>query len=279
MYSAYKLNKQGDSAQPWCTPFPIWNQSVVPCPVLTVTLWSAYRFSQEAGRLVWNFHFFKNFPLFGVIHTVKGFSIVNEAEDLDDFLEFSCFFYNPTDVGNLISSFSAFSKSNLNIWRFLFHMLLKPRLENFEQKFPSIWDDCNCVVVWTFFDIAFLWDWNENWPFPVLWPLLSFPNFLAYWVQHFHSFIFRMWNSSAGITLSPLVLFIEMLPKKHLTSHSKMSGSRWVITPLWLPGSWRSFLYISSMYSCHRFLISSASPYHFCPLLCPSFHEKFPWCL
>ena len=71
------------------------------------------------------------------------------------------------------------------------HILLKPGLENFEHYFSSMWDECNCAVVWAFFGIAFLWDWNENWPFPVLWPLLSFPTFLAYWVQHFHSIIFQ----------------------------------------------------------------------------------------
>ena len=64
----------------------------------------------------------------------------------------------------------------------------------------SVWDECNCAVVWAFFGIAFLWDWNKNWHFPVLWPLLSFPNLLAYWVQHFHSIIFQdleylNWNS------------------------------------------------------------------------------------
>ena len=94
------------------------------------------------------------------------------------------------DVGNLISGSSAFFKSNLNIWKFTVHVLLKPGLENFEHYFPSMWDECNCAVIWTFFGIAFLWNWNENWPFPVLWPLLSFPNLLAYWVQHFHSIIF-----------------------------------------------------------------------------------------
>ena len=67
---------------------------------------------------------------------------------------------------------------------------LKPSLENFQHYFASVWDEYNCVVVWTFFRIAFLWDWNENWPFPVLWPLLSFPDLLEYWVQHFHSIIF-----------------------------------------------------------------------------------------
>ena len=75
-------------------------------------------------------------------------------------------------------------------WSFMVHVLLKPGLENFEHYFTSVWDACNCVVVWAFFGIAFLWDWNENWHFPVLWSLLSFPNLLAYWVQHFHSIIF-----------------------------------------------------------------------------------------
>ena len=112
-------------------------------------------------------------------------------------------------------------------------------LENFEHYFASVWYECNCAVVWTFFGIAFLWDSNENWSFPVLWPQLSFPNLLAYWVQHFHSIIFQDWNSSTGIPSPPLALFIVMLPKAHLTSHFRMSGSRWVITPSWLSGSWR----------------------------------------
>ena len=107
------------------------------------------------------------------------------------FLELSCFFVDPADVVNLISGSSAFSKTSLNIWRFTVHVLLKPGLENFEHHFTSMWDECNCVVVWAFFGIAFLWDYNEDWPFPVLWPLLSFPNLLAYWVQHFHSIIFQ----------------------------------------------------------------------------------------
>ena len=97
------------------------------------------------------------------------------------FLEFSCFFYGPTDVGNLISGSSAFSKSSLNIWNFLVHIVLKLSLDNFEHGLVSMWNECNCAVVWTFFGIAFLWDLSENWPFPVLWPLLCFPNVLAYW--------------------------------------------------------------------------------------------------
>ena len=141
---------------------------------------------QEAGKVVWYAHLLKNFPQFVVIHTVKGFGIVNKAE-VDVFLELSCFFDDPTDVGNLTSGSSAFSKSSLNIWKFMIHVLLKPGLENFEHYFTSVWDECNCVVVWTFFGIVFLWDWNENWPFPVPWPLLNFPNLLAYWVQYFNN--------------------------------------------------------------------------------------------
>ena len=137
--------------------------------------------SQEAGQVVWYSHLFQNFPQFIVIHRVKGFGIVNK-EEIEFFLEFSCFFYNATAVGNSISDSSAFSKSSLNFWNISVHVLLKPSLENFEHNFASVWDACNCVVVWTFFVIALLWDWNENWPFPVLWPLLSFPNLLAYWV-------------------------------------------------------------------------------------------------
>ena len=127
--------------------------------------------SQEAGKVVWYSHLFKNFSQFVLTHIVKGFSIVNKA---DVFLEHSCFFYDPTNVGNLISGSSGFSQSSLNIWKLMVHVLLKPGLENFEHYFASVWDECNCVVVLTFFGIAFLWDWNENWPFPVLWPLLIF---------------------------------------------------------------------------------------------------------
>ena len=145
--------------------------------------------SQEAGQVVWYSHLFQNFPQFIVIHTVQGFGLINKAE-VDVSLELSCFFNDPTDVGNLISGSSAFSKTTLNIWKVTVHLLLKSGLENFEHYLTSMWDECNCAVVWAFFGIAFLWDWNENWPFPVLWPLLSFPDLLAYSVQHFHSIIF-----------------------------------------------------------------------------------------
>ena len=96
--------------------------------------------------MVWYSHLFKNFPQFVVIDTVKGFGVVNKAE-INVFLELSCFFDDPTDVGNLISGSSAFSKTSLNIWKFTVHVLLKPGLENFENHFTSVWDECNCTVV------------------------------------------------------------------------------------------------------------------------------------
>jgi len=91
--------------------------------------------SQEAGKVVWCFHLFKDFPQFVVIHTVKGFSVINEAE-VDIFLALSCLFYGPVDVGNLISGSSAFSKSSLK--KFSVHVLLKTSLKNFEHYFASV---------------------------------------------------------------------------------------------------------------------------------------------
>ena len=90
-----------------------------------------------------------------MIYTVKGFGIVNKAE-IDVFLELSCFSSDPVDVGNLICGSSAFSKTILNIWKFMIHTLLESGLKNFEHYFASVWDECNCVVVWTFFGIVFL---------------------------------------------------------------------------------------------------------------------------
>ena len=96
--------------------------------------------------MVWYSHLLKNFPPFVVIHTVKGFGIVNKAE-IDIFLEVSCFFNDTADVGNLISASSAFSKTNLNIWKFTVHVLLKRSLENLEHYFTSVRGECNCAVV------------------------------------------------------------------------------------------------------------------------------------
>ena len=154
-----------------------------------IASWPAYRFLRRQVR--WS-----GIPIslrifqFVVIHTVKGFSVVNEAE-VEVFLEFSCFFPMIQRMFGIWSlDSSAFSKSSLNIWKFSVCVLLKANLENFEYFFASMWDECNCAVIRTFFGTAFLWDWNENWPLPVLWPLLRFPNLLAYWVQHFYSIIF-----------------------------------------------------------------------------------------
>ena len=106
--------------------------------------------SQEVGKVIWYSHLFKNFPQFVVIHIAQSFSVVSEAE-INVLLEFFCFFHDPMDVGNLISGSSAFSKSSLNIWKLLIHVLLKPHLENFEHYFASVWDELNSLVVWTFF--------------------------------------------------------------------------------------------------------------------------------
>ena len=91
-----------------------------------------------------------------MIHTAKVFGIVNKAE-VDVFLELSCFFDDPLDAVDLISGSSAFPQTSLNIWKFTVHVLLKSGLENFEHYFTSVWDECNCVVVWAFFDIALLY--------------------------------------------------------------------------------------------------------------------------
>ena len=250
----------------------MWNQSIVPCPVLIVASWPAYRFLRRQVRWSGIPISFKNLPQFVVIHTVKVFGIVHEA---DVFLELSWFFDDPMDVGNLISGSSAFSKSSLNIWKFTVHVLFKPGLENFEHYFASLWDECNYTVVWAFFGIAFLWDWNENnlfqscghcWVFHICWYIEC---------STFTVSPFRIWNSSNVIPSPPLV----MLPKAHLTLHSSKFGSRWVITPSWLSGSWRFFFYSSCLYFYRLFLISAASvrsiPFLF--FIVPIFAWKVPF--
>ena len=109
--------------------------------------------SQEAGKMVWYSHLSKNFPQFVVIHAVKGFSIVNEAE-VDVFWNSLAFSMIQWIVGNLISGSSPFFKSSLYIWKLSVHIILKPRLENFEHYLASMWSECNCAVVWTFFGQA-----------------------------------------------------------------------------------------------------------------------------
>ena len=138
--------------------------------------------SQQEGQVVWYSHLFKNFPQFVVVHTLKGFGIVNKAE-VDAFLELSYFFNDPTDIGNLTSGSSAFPKSSLNIWKFSVHVLLKPGLVDFDHYFASMWDECNYAVVWTFFGIAFRWDWNENWPFPLEYLMTIWINNTLSWLD------------------------------------------------------------------------------------------------
>ena len=155
----HMLSKQGDSIQPWCIPFPILDQSVVPYPVLLLLDLC----TDFAGKVAWYSHFLNNFPQIVMIHTVKAFSIVSEGV-VDVLLEFSCFFYDSADVDNLISGSSVFSKSSLNIWKFWVHVLLKLNLKNFERYLANMWSEA-VVLVWTFFGIALLWNCIENWPF------------------------------------------------------------------------------------------------------------------
>ena len=186
MCSAYNLSKYSDKYIFWCTPFPILKQFVVLCPVLIVASLPSYKFQRKQVRWSSNRISSRIFQ-FVVIHTVKGFCIVNEAE-VDVFLEFPCFFIIQQMLAIWFLAPLPFLNpawTSGNSW-----FTVKHSLKDFEHNLVSMWNECNCVVVWTFFGIAFLWDWNENWPFPVLWPLLSFPNLLAYWVQHFHSIIF-----------------------------------------------------------------------------------------
>ena len=124
------------------------------------------------------------------------------------------------------------NKSSLYIWKFSIHVLMKPSWKDFEHYLAIMWNECSCTVVWTFFGIAFLRDWNENWSFPILQLLIASS--------------FRIWNSSAGIPSPPLALFVVILPRAYPTSCSRMSGSRWVTIPSCLFGSLRPFMYISS---------------------------------
>ena len=170
------------------------------------------------------------------------------------FLELSCSFDDPAaDVGNLSSGFSAFSKSSLNIWNFSIHMLLEPH--------------------WHYFSLGL--EWKLTFSSPVA--TAEFSNLAGVLSAAFSQHHLLGWNSSNGIPSPPLAMFAVMLPKAHWTSHSRMSDSWWVITPLWLSGSWRSFLYISSVHS--SFLLISSTSISFCPLLCSSLHEMFPWYL
>ena len=139
MYSAYKLNKQGDNIQPLCIPFPILNQSIVPSLVLIVASWPAYRFLRRQVRCSGNLISLRIFH--SLLWSTQSKALaVNEAK-IDAFLEFSCFFYDPADVGSLIFGSSASSKSTLNTRKLLVYLLLKPSSENFEHYFASVWNE------------------------------------------------------------------------------------------------------------------------------------------
>ena len=189
------------------------------------------------------------------------------------FLAFPCFPYDPTNVGNLIAGSSAFSKSSFKVWRFLVHVLLKPSLEDFDQNLISLWNEDNCMVVWTFFSIALLWDCGLCWIFQTCWHI-------EYSILTASSF--RIWNSSAGFPSLLLALVVLMLPKAHLNSYSRMSDLLWVITPSWLSGSLRFFFCIGLLCilaTSPLSLLPLLGPCPLFPLLCPTLHEMSPWYL
>ena len=256
MYFAYKLNKQGNNIQPWCIPFLTWNQSVDSCPVLTTASWPAYRFLRRQIRwsgtpITWRiFHSLLS-------STQSDFGIIKKAE-VNVFLEPSRFFNDPTDVDNFVPGSSAFTKTSLNIWKFMFCVLLKPGLENFEHYFASVWDECNWQqfehsLALPFFEIGmktnFFQSCGHCWVFQICWHIEC---------STFRASSFRIWNSSTGISLPPLTLFAVILPKTLLILHSWMSGSRCdhTIVIIWVMKIF--FLSSSSVYFCHLFLISSA---------------------
>ena len=146
-----------------------------------------------------------------------------------------------------ISGSLGFSKTSLNIWNLMIYILLKSGLENYDHYFTSIWDECNCAVVWVlpFFGIGMKTDLFQScghgWVFHIFWHIEC---------STVTASSFRIWNSSTGTPSPPLALFIVLLPKAHLTSHSRMFGSRWVITPLWLSElinwgnhNWKRYMY------------------------------------
>ena len=163
VYSANKLNKQGDNIQLWCTPFLILSQSVVPCLVLTIASWPAYRFLRRQVR--WS-----GIPVSGrffhsLLWSTQSKTLVWSMKQK------YLLFWNSLAflmIQQILVIWSLVYLPVLNpTWtygKFLVHILVKPSLENFEHYFASMWDECNCVVVWAFFGIAFLWDWNENRP-------------------------------------------------------------------------------------------------------------------
>ena len=197
--------------------------------------------SQESGQVVWYSHLFKNFLQFVVIHKVKGCSVVNEAAE-DVFLELSCFFYDPRNVSNLISGSSAFSKSSLYIWKFSVQILLSLAWRILSMTLLAcemsaiVWQFEHCLAL-LFFGIGMKIDLSQScghcWVSQICWHIEC---------STLTALSFGIWNGLAGIPSPPLALFMVMLPKAHLTSYFRISGSRWVITPSWLSKSLRPFL-------------------------------------
>ena len=180
--------------------------------------------SQEAGQVIWYSHLFQNFPLFIVIHIVKGYGIVNKAE-IDVFLEFSSFSHDPVNVGNLISGSSAFSKTILNIRKFTVHVLLKPGMKNFDHYFTSMWDECNCAVVWAFFGIGMKTDLFQScghcWVFQICWL-----RFYIHSNQIYQSLVKTTQNYYGNIFIQWLWKCIRLMIWRR----------KWQPTPVFLPG-------------------------------------------
>ena len=172
-------------------------------------------------------------------------------------------------VGNLISGSFSFPKSSLYIWKFSVHVLLKSSLKDFEHYLASMWNEHNLHgslnILWHCLSLELKWKMTPSpgkhcWVFQICWHIEC---------STLTTSSFKIWNSSTGSPSPQLALFTVILHKAHLTLHSRMSGSKWVvITPLSLSGSWGSFLYSSSVYSCHLFLISSANTKQCCFFNC-----------
>ena len=213
-HTTYKLNKQGDNIQPWCTPFPFQNQSAISCTVLTVASWPACRFLRRQVKVVWYPHLFKNSPQSVVFYTVKGFIVVSETE-IDVVvvvvfppMELSCFFYDPMDVENLITGPSAISKSSLNIWKVSVHVLLKTSMEDFQYDLANMWNECNCVAVWlalAFFGFGMKTDLSQSCGHSLVLQICLYIEFSILTASSS-----RIWNSSNGIP--SLSLFVHSDP-------------------------------------------------------------------
>ena len=149
------------------------------------------------------------------------------------FLESPCFLYDPANVFTLISSSSAFFKPSLDIWKFLVCVMLKPSMQDLKHDLTSMGDECNCPVVWTFFSSALLGNWDGDWHFPVCGHCWVFQICWHIDCNTLTASSFRVLNSSSGIPSHSLALLTAVHPKSHLTSPSRMSGSGWLIIPLW----------------------------------------------